>query len=284
MFASMRIMATGRSEAVQELSQRTGIKMKPIQVDPSAYPAKLNAMIAAKTIPDIFLITPMQFEEFARNGIIVPLDEYLPEYGTNILRDKKDLLKNAVMDGKTWYIPLGYYFSAPMSAVRQDWIRNMGLKAPTTLDELHDVLMAFMRNDPNKDGKDNTVGLGASLAVGAGWREIFPAFGISNLYGNYIDGKWTPYLLHPRYLRRLCSGGLMEPDFATIQAMQCHEKLWSGIYGAYVYWSLSIPMNTIQMRPTARRRRTPMRLPRPMWSTARSSTRLRLPTRSMANF
>ena len=44
--------------------------------------------------------------------------------------------------------------------IRQDWLDNLGLQVPTTLDELDDVLYAFTNDDPDGNGVKDTYGLG----------------------------------------------------------------------------------------------------------------------------
>lgn len=37
--------------------------------------------------------------------------------------------------------------------IRQDWLDKLGLAMPSTIDEYHDVLVAFRDQDPNGNGK-----------------------------------------------------------------------------------------------------------------------------------
>ena len=40
--------------------------------------------------------------------------------------------------------------------VRQDWLDAVGKEVPTIIDEFYDVLVAFTKNDPDGNGKDDT--------------------------------------------------------------------------------------------------------------------------------
>lgn len=44
--------------------------------------------------------------------------------------------------------------------IRQDWLDNLNLEVPTTLDELEEVMYAFTFDDPDGNGVDDTYGLG----------------------------------------------------------------------------------------------------------------------------
>ena len=59
-----------------------------------------------------------------------------------------------LVDGKLLCIPRITVYNGAMKTVyfRQDWLDNLGLSEPTTLDELHDVLYAFTYDDPDGNG------------------------------------------------------------------------------------------------------------------------------------
>ena len=41
--------------------------------------------------------------------------------------------------------------------LRKDWLDNVGMQVPKTLDDFYKVLKAFVNNDPDKNGKaDNS--------------------------------------------------------------------------------------------------------------------------------
>ena len=53
--------------------------------------------------------------------------------------------------------------------INQDWLDKLGLKAPTTIDELYDVLVAFRDKDPNGNGKKDEIPLvGMNDTLGRG--------------------------------------------------------------------------------------------------------------------
>ena len=63
------------------------------------------------------------------------------------------------------HICLSVYAGNEGLLVRKDWLDKLGLAAPTTLDELYDVLYAFTYNDPDGNGKNDTYGLGAFIEI-----------------------------------------------------------------------------------------------------------------------
>ena len=74
--------------------------------------------------------------------------------------------------------------------IRKDWLDKLGLKVPTTTDELMAVMKAFTFNDPDGNGKADTYGYGAFIEItnyeadlGRRFEPILGAFG--------VDGTWN---------------------------------------------------------------------------------------------
>lgn len=49
--------------------------------------------------------------------------------------------------------------------IRQDWLDNLGLEVPRTWDELAAVAEAFVTQDPDGNGEDDTIGILLDLAI-----------------------------------------------------------------------------------------------------------------------
>ncbi len=74
--------------------------------------------------------------------------------------------------------------------IRKDWLDNLGLEVPKTMDEYLEVMRAFTFKDPDGNGKNDTYGYGAFLEInsyeeGLG-RRLDPIFGA---YG--VAGTWN---------------------------------------------------------------------------------------------
>lgn len=243
---------------LREIRKRTGIHFVPTMVPSSEYPAKLNVVIASGDLPDIISAGGYNVLQYAENGLTIPLDDLLQKFGQNILSNKKELLiGNAVYNGKIHMIPAGITYGSNLS-VRKDWLANTGFTVPAghgplnlTVDEYYKVLKAFTENDPNKNGKKDTIGLGTAVANTKNFYHIFGAYGIAQGVPFYAGGKVQPYFMHPDFLkpiefiRKLYAEGLMDPDFATIPGMSSFEKLWKGIYGVYDFQAAGTTNNWV---------------------------------------
>jgi putative aldouronate transport system substrate-binding protein len=156
-------------EVWREIEKKTGITIK-WQVA-SDYDAAMNPVIASGAqLPDIMMIpggyTPGQL---GADGIIIPLDTQIAKNGPDIQKVFTQFpnLKAAFTapDGKIYSIAHTAIFVNDVVLqdtlfLRKDWIDKLGLKVPATLNEWHDVLVAFRDRDPNGNGKKDEVPFG----------------------------------------------------------------------------------------------------------------------------
>ena len=80
--------------------------------------------------------------------------------------------------------------------VRQDWLDKLGLTVPKTVDDVYKVAYAFTYNDPDGNGKNDTIGYSGKAPYG--FEPIANAY--DTALGNYIivrDGKVTNTLSQP---------------------------------------------------------------------------------------
>lgn len=76
------------TEIQQELSQRLGINLQIINVNSSDYDTKLNTLIAADTLPDIFSTYGQTAIDLRDAGKLADWAPYLEEHGADIQKQK----------------------------------------------------------------------------------------------------------------------------------------------------------------------------------------------------
>ena len=132
----------------------------------AGFTEKRNLAFASDDLPDIILrakISPQEEMKYAANGQLVALDEYL-DYAPNLsaLIEQDDAIRKGIT------MPDGHIYSCPQLNktegnlihhywINKTWLDNLGLEAPTTVDELYDVLVAFRDNDPNGNGQKDEI-------------------------------------------------------------------------------------------------------------------------------
>ncbi len=229
---------------IQELGKRTNTEIEMIYVPTKDIATKRSTMAASGTLPDIFLCEGSEAEEYIDAGLLADVSPYLEENGKNILGNVGDILYTSPMNQDGVYLlPTGVVHYAFNMSIRTDWLKNLGMEMPTDLESFYNVMHAFTYDDPDKDGQQDTFGL-AGDADFQTFDSIFGAFGIpcasatTDTTIELADGTVTTWAKHENfleamtYIKRLMNDGLVEPEWATITAMDKFGKLWTGQAGA----------------------------------------------------
>lgn len=158
---------------------------------------KLGIIMNTGDYPDVLFksgISPEDLLEYGQEGIILALDEYL-DYAPNycqIITDRNDWGAVTSADGHVYSL---YEISKPNVGntphmwINQQWLDNLGLKMPTTMDELYDVLKAFKEQDADGDGDpNNEIPWIASS-------DITPVEDILPIFGFNMQGWWDPWVV-----------------------------------------------------------------------------------------
>ena len=238
---------------VTELRNRTGVDIHFNYISSGDYNTKLNTLIAADTLPDIFNTSGQTAIDLRDAGKLLDYSGLLAENAPNIVATYQNGELEAMAvnsDGGVYgLVGLGSQIIENL-IIRKDWLANVGMEVPTTLDELYEVMKAFTLNDPDGNGQNDTygfVGTGDNVAF---YENIFAAYGIP--MGQMIlleDGTVTTYMKHENYLkaveyfRRLYQEGIMDPDFATLTMMETFERLWNGTCGMLGFRAVGITNN-----------------------------------------
>lgn len=129
------------------------------------------------------------------SGQFMAVDELLEQYAGEEYKKGLDLDPTIwypiTRDGKKMALPiLDYAYNGDHALwIREDWLRKLNLEAPTTLEEMEQVMDAFVHGDPDGNGLDDTIGLAAGFKNGfATWMtDIGFVFGA---YGT-MPGQWN---------------------------------------------------------------------------------------------
>jgi len=248
-FAEITIMANLHTPEVPSvmiehlLEQETGVKLEFQWTPDGSYEEKFNASMALGTLPEAVYLKNASMLTFLRdpinNGLFWEVGPYLEEF-PNLRRLEPEVLSNTAVDGKVY----GLYQERPLSRqgiiYRKDWADRLGLQAPSTIDELYDMLYQFTFHDPDGNGVDDTVGLTdrSDLVYGA-FKTIATYFGTPNGWGKK-DGRLLPEFMFEeyketmRFFRKLHKEGLINRDFPVTAKVDQQELLTAGKAGVYV--------------------------------------------------
>lgn len=149
------------------------------------YSQKLRMDMTAGDFPDIFIVREQSdLLELAEAGAIWDLTDVIEEYAVDDLKDiwasdGGDSLTSASVDGRNYGLSLKKGDSALFSFlfIRSDWLEQLGLEAPTTIEELEAIMEAFANADFDGNGEKDTIGIALDKTLYYGCRGLFNAFG-----------------------------------------------------------------------------------------------------------
>lgn len=199
------------------------------------YNEKVTLSLNAGNAPDVLTYidaSKVPFSSFGLNDALVALNKY-EKLTPNFIaqRDKfnlgEDVKKLHLADGNLYYLPSLYssafYDAGPL--IRADLLKKYNLQAPTTYEEMYNVLKVFKQNNPA------SYPLTTLVEARVLFRMTMPSFGISlgknSSSGSYvlsydygkkeyfagaISDQFKEYL---RYFARLYAEGLIDPEFTN---------------------------------------------------------------------
>ncbi|GAA4860216.1 extracellular solute-binding protein [Paenibacillus vulneris] len=213
------------SSVLKLLEEKTNTKLTVSWVPSSSYTDKLSATVASGELPKTFVALEPKASfivNAARTGMFWEVGPYLKSY-PNLSKMSDIVLKNVSIDGKIY----GVYRERDLARfglmIRQDWLNNLGLQQPKNMDELYTVLKAFTTGDPDKNGKQDTIGLAVGMQGGviAGFKDILTYMGGPNEW-ELKDGKLIPahmtdaYMDTMKFYKKLYDEKIINQDFALI--------------------------------------------------------------------
>lgn len=224
----------------EEIKRLTGIQVE--LVHPTAeYDEKMLADLAAGVEYDLIYMNKNRMDVLVDQEVLTDLTEQINNSAilsnpTVIPPEEWELIK---YEGDTFYSVFNKFEGARMLTVRQDWLDQLGLEAPRTLDEIYDVMVAFRDQDPAGNGEGVTLGLST-----AGTYDIQPFMSSEGIRPGYVevDGKRTiPYATEAaipvyEWLAKLYSEGLYDPSFATAETADMRNLFMTDKVGFVTYW------------------------------------------------
>ncbi len=244
---------SAKTEILNKLETDLGISnvdYNVVMATGADYDTKLNTMMVGGNVPDLFVVDIDDLETLAKNGVIAPIDDLVANMPTFLERLENPIAMgsydNFMYEGEHYGFiktalpgPLNNVGTKALT-IRTDWLENVGMESPKTLDELYDVLYAFTYNDPDGNGEDDTYGLGGNK------NDMFAS--IFAAYGVYMNGvnSWTDIdgeLVHStvlpetkealELLSKWYAEGIIDPDKFIVEGAQADDKFIGSKFGVY---------------------------------------------------
>ena len=215
------------------------------------YEQKLNVAISANDLPDIIPSNQRQLKLLVDSGVAADMTQIFKDYAAPFTMemmeaDNNTSLNQATFDGKLMALPgvAGNIDNASMIWIRADWLKNLNMQAPKTMTDLLKISEAFTKNDPDKNGKNDTYGLGLEKGLfGAyadldGFMEGYHAYANNNNgWINDASGKLVYGGIQPEVktalaqLAAMYKDGQIDKEFAVKDGTKVAETIVSGKVG-----------------------------------------------------
>ncbi len=249
-----------------DIEKITGYKVQYDMLPAENAMDKLNLIMASGELYDICVIGGdiARVMEYAKQGALADINPYL-QYASYL----NDAMNDYERDSFTLN---GGLFAVGMSQLefdghgdvrsalwaRQDWMENLGIAIPKTVDDLTNLLRAFKGYDNGTGNPTIPLTLTSTTVAIDG---LIGAFGIP-LEWNEVDGQLVYRGADPRmkdyldYMKALYQEGLLDAEYPANKGANVDEKYTNGIAGMSNYGFFSAPSIFTTMAETQPNQKT----------------------------
>ncbi len=261
---------------LNELQENVGIDITWETMSDSVS-EQVSIRIAGNELPDAFIgvgFSNYDLQTYGSDGTFIDLtpyitEEYMPNL-TAILEEYPEIRSAITMsDGKIYGLPsaeqmgtagigadedYSIYTIPQYSMINKAWLDYLGLEVPTTLDELHDALQAFLENDMSHTYYGNDEGTTIPMSTGFdewcwGQNIFYAGFGFTNWPNDIandlvLEADGTVNFLCDddayrdalTYFHEWYSEGLMDVEMFSQTDTQLIAKCQQGYVGVATWW------------------------------------------------
>jgi putative aldouronate transport system substrate-binding protein len=231
------------NEVIKAERTQTNLDLQYTTLAGAEATTKLNLAVASGDLPDVIRAFGMSLADqqlLAQQGIIIPLDSLIDQYGfwyKQLFKERPEIRRDlSLLDGKIYGLPAAgkvtHSLIAQKMFIYKPWLDKLGLKMPTTTDEFYEVLKAFKTRDPNGNGKADEIPMGGHGPVNSGqaWNSTLDCFVMQafqyndrrssrslmvengTIKASYAEAGWKEGL---KFLNKLYAEGLIESTVFT---------------------------------------------------------------------
>ena len=233
--------APQKSEAWKYLEEKFNVELDLIATPSSGYGEKLRLTVASGELPDLMVWTQYPDPElikYVRMGAFKQLDDVIKDY-PNIMETPAQAFENVKIDKKLYSIPRSRPLQTNATVIRQDWLDNLGLETPKTIDEFLDVAIKFTTMDPDQNGKHDTFGIGVGESL-TYLEQFWMAYDTGNGWIENADGTLTSADISEgrkqaiATLADLYKQKVIDIDFPVTNYTAVAEKFVAGNFGILI--------------------------------------------------
>ena len=241
---------------IDEYANRLGIRLD-CDFYETDWETQLTLKVAGDELPDMLIGCSMNVSdvnEWGGEGYFLDLSQYM-----DLMPNLKAYFEQypeleaycTTSDGHIYGLPklkVDMTDRLTRSFINKQWLDNLGLSMPTSIDEYYEVLVAFKEQDANGNGDpDDEIPLLFTSDSGgytALEKTLLDAYGIFTTDPNYVlqadeSGKVElanindTYKEYLKFMHRLYAEGLMEQEAFTITGDEITTKQQGDVYGSF---------------------------------------------------
>jgi len=268
MYAEGQIENLGEMIMYKEMEKLTGVHIDFIHPPTGKDSEQFNLLMAGgiSKLPDMIEFSwggyPGGADAAIKDGVILDLSVLIDDYAPNlkkVLEENEQYLKPITTDsGKIYGFPVlnvGKYRTFGGIIIRQDWLNDLGLKMPETIDEWETTLRLF------KEQKGASAPLALTKEHFTQSNSFHFAGAFDTHHSDYIDNgvyKYPfledNYVDYLRLMNKWYSEGLLDIEFDTNSLEVVDAKMTTGQSGVtygYIGSTLGKYMNKMKMVDTS---------------------------------
>ena len=227
--------------AIQQLEELTGYNIKLEFVLNANFEEQMNLRLASGDLPGIVVLTGnnQSIVQAAKGGAFWDLTDHLADF--EYLNDLNPIIMNNIsIDGRAYGIYRERPVGRPGMVYRADWLEDLGLDVPETLDDFYASLIAMTENNPEPNG-GNTFGMAWTGGHMGPFHDLAVMHGAPNRF-EVVDGEFVPWFEHEGFTqameesKKLFEAGAINADFAALATSDWAPLMGAGLSG----WHLDV--------------------------------------------
>lgn len=243
-------------------------------VESDNFSGVVSMVIASKELPDVMVINDSDtLQMLVENDMIEDLTQAYEDCTSQRIKDIYQsygdaILDNVTFDGKLMALPETNIDNGPsLLWLRKDWMDELGLKEPKTIDDVETIVKAFVEKDPGGNGEGRTIGLACDDELtGTGDFSyeyqtdiIFARYGaypkqwLQTKNGEVVYGSVCPQVKNAlKRIRKMYQNGVLDKDFLLRGTNNIIDAVVSGKCGSFFgpWWAPNNPLMAAMERDT----------------------------------
>ena len=227
------------------------------------YDEVVNIIAKDRTLPDVLVVSDREtLKELVENDLVEDLTEVFETCTSPRIKEMYesyggDLLDAGRFDGKLMAVPETVIDHGPcLMWLRKDWMDELGLEEPETLEDGFRIVEAFVKNRMGTEEGEEPVGLVCdtdlvgSTSTSYSMDPVFDSFGAHPQRWVKKDGEITYGSLTEEtkkaleYLHELYEKGILDQNFALRASNNLRDLVLEGKCGAFfgLWWTPNNPL------------------------------------------